>query len=118
MNEQRQTSRARVIYSGVVTFNDRRSTIECVVRNFSDDGARIEFKNAAMLPDEIKLFIPKKNRTYRARMVWAGTNTAGLKFNAQSRNEPFPLDMARRLRRCESERRDLQNRITQLRSEH
>ena len=118
MNEQRRASRARVIYSGVVTFNDQHSSIECVVRNFSDDGARIEFENTAMLPDEIKLFIPKKNRTYRARMVWAGTNTAGLAFTAQSRNEPFPLDMARRLRRCETERRNLQNRISQPRSEH
>ena len=117
MNEQRRASRTRVIYSGVVAFNDRLSTIECVVRNFSDDGVRVEFENPALLPDEIDLFIPKKNRTYRARMVWASENTAGLTFRSQSSNEPIQLDMARRLRRCESERRELQSRLTQLLSE-
>jgi hypothetical protein len=118
MIEQRQTLRSRVIYNGVVAFNERRSTIECIVRNFSDDGAKIEFENPALLPDEIDLLIPKKNRTFRAKMVWANANQAGLTFRSVSRNEPIALDMARRLRRCESERRELQSRIAQLLSEH
>ena len=118
MIEQRQTPRPRVIYTGVVAFNDHRSTIECVVRNFSDDGARIELENPALLPDEIDLFIPKKNRTFRARMVWAKAGQAGLTFRSRSRNEPIDLDMARRLQHCESERRELQGRIARLLSEH
>ncbi len=117
MIEQRQTLRQRVIYNGVVAFNERRSTIECVVRNFSDDGARIEFENPALLPDEIDLFIPKKNRAFRSKIVWANAGQAGLTFRSVSRNEPIGLDMARRLRRCESERRELQSRIAQLLSE-
>jgi hypothetical protein len=118
MIEQRQTSRSRVIYNGVVAFNERRSTIECVVRNFSDDGAKIEFENPALLPDEIDLFIAKKNRAFRAKLVWRQANQAGLTFRPASRNEPVPLDWARRLRLCESERRELQSRIAQLLSEH
>lgn len=118
MIEQRQSLRSRVIYNGVVAFNERRSTIECVVRNFSDDGARIDFENPALLPDEIDLFIPKKNRSFRATIVWANEDRAGLTFRRVSRNEPIGLDMARRLRRCESERRELQGRIARLLSEH
>lgn len=118
MIEQRQTLRPRVIYNGVVAFNERRSTIECVVRNFSDDGAKIEFENPALLPDEIDLFIAKKNRAFRAKIVWRGVNQAGLTFRSVSRNQPIPLDLARRLRLCETERRELQSRIDQLLSEH
>ena len=118
MIEHRQTLRSRVIYTGVVAFNERRSTIECVVRNFSDDGARIEFENPAMLPDEIDLFIPKKNRSFHAKIVWANAGQAGLTFRSVSRNEPISLEVARRLRHCESERRELQGRIAQLLSEH
>ena len=118
MIEQRQTLRSRVIYNGVVAFNERRSTIECIVRNFSDDGAKIEFENPALLPDEIDLLIPKKNCTFRAKMVSASSNQAGSTFRSVSRNEPIALDMARRLRRCEFERRELQSRIAQLLSEH
>jgi len=117
MIEQRRTLRSRVIYNGVIAFNERRSTLECVVRNFSEDGARIEFDNPAQLPDEIDLFIAKKSRTFRARIVWANANQAGLTFHPASRNGPVPLDWARRLRLCESERRELQSRIAQLLSE-
>jgi hypothetical protein len=118
MIEQRQTARARVIYNGVVAYNERRCTIDCVVRNFSDDGVKIEFENPALLPDEIDLFIAKKSRAFRAKMTWRNANQAGLTFRPISRNEPIPLDWARRLRLCEAERRELQSRIAQLLSEH
>jgi PilZ domain len=118
MIERRQNLRPRVIYSGVLAFNERRSTVECVVRNFSDGGARIELENPALLPEQIDLFIPKKNRSYRAAIVWANEGQAGLTFRPISPNPPVELDMARRLRRCESERRELQGRIAKLMSGH
>jgi PilZ domain len=118
MIEQRQTVRARVIYNGVIAYNERRSTIDCVVRNFSDDGVKIEFENPALLPDEIDLFIAKKNCAFRAKMIWRSPNQAGLTFRSVSRNQPIPMDWARRLRLCESEKRELQSRIAQLLSEH
>jgi hypothetical protein len=117
MIEQRQTLRSRVIYGAVIAFNERRSTIECIVRNFSDDGAKIEFENPALLPDEVDLFIAKKSRAFHAKMVWRQANAAGLAFDAVARNAPISLDWARRLRHYESERRELQSRIAQLLSE-
>jgi hypothetical protein len=118
MLDQRQTVRSRVIYGGIVAYNERRSTVSCVVRNYSQDGAKIEFENPALLPDEIDLFIAKKSCAFRAKMVWREARQAGLRFSSASRNDPIPLDWARRLRQCESERRELQNRIAQLLSEH
>jgi hypothetical protein len=117
MIERRQTLRSRVIYGGVIAFNERRSTIECIVRNFTEDGAKIEFENPALLPDEVDLLIAKKSRAFRAKMVWRQATTAGLAFDVGARNAPIPLDWARRLRLCESERRELQSRIAQLLSE-
>jgi hypothetical protein len=115
--ERRKTLRSRVIYHGRVTFHARLSTIDCVVRNFSDDGARIEFDNLALLPDEFDLFIAKKNRSFRARLAWRNINRAGLDFRPASRSDVIPLDWAQRLRRSEAERRKLQNRLAQLLSE-
>ena len=117
MIEQRQTLRSRVVYGGVITFNERRSTIECIVRNFSDDGAKIEFENPALLPDEVDLFIAKKSRAFHAKMVWRQATAAGLAFAVVSPNAPISLDWARRLRLCETERRELQSRIARLLSE-
>jgi len=118
MIERRQSTRARVIYGGVIAYNHRQSTVQCVVRNFSEDGAKVEFENPAVLPDVIDLLIAKKNRAFSAKIAWCQINEAGLSFKAVERDAPIPLDCARRLRACESERRELQNRITRLLSEH
>jgi hypothetical protein len=49
MIERRRS--ARVIYGGVVAYNGRQSTVDCMIRNFSPDGAKVEFHNPAVLPD-------------------------------------------------------------------
>jgi hypothetical protein len=118
MIERRQSARARVIYGGVIAYNQRQSTVECVVRNFSEDGAKVEFDNPAVLPDVVDLLIAKKDRAFTAKVVWRQINQAGLAFDTIRQNAPIPLDWARRLRASESERRELQNRIAKLLSEH
>lgn len=118
MIERRQNARTRVIYSGVIAYNDRVSTMDCVVRNFSEDGVKVEFDNTALLPDEVDLLIARKGRSFDAKIVWRRETEAGLAFRATGENRPVPLDWARRLRASEAERRKLQGRIAQLLSEH
>jgi hypothetical protein len=115
--ERRQSARARVIYGGVLAYNRRQSTIECVIRNFSEDGAKVEFDNPAALPDVIDLWIAKKDRAFTAKIAWRQANEAGLAFESVEQDAPIPLDWARRLRACEAERRELQGRIAKLLSE-
>jgi hypothetical protein len=117
MIERRQTARARVIYGGIIAYDERRSTMDCVIRNFTEDGVKVEFENTALLPDEIDLLIAKKSRSFDAKIVWRGKMEAGLTFRSTGENRPIPLDWARRLRVSESERRKLQGRIAQMLSE-
>jgi PilZ domain len=116
--ERRQTARARVIFHGRIVYHDRLSTIDCVVRNFSDDGVKIEFDNLALLPDEIDLFIAKKSRSFRAKLAWRCVNQAGLTFRPVAPTDVIPLDWARRLRCSEQERHKLQLKMAELLSEH
>ncbi len=118
MIERRQSARARVIYSGVIAYDERRATMDCVVRNYSEDGVKVEFDNAAPLPDEIDLLIARKSRAFHAKIVWRSDREAGLAFRSNRANHPIPLDWARRLRASESEQRKLKGRIAQLLSEH
>ncbi len=53
MLERRHHHRNRVFYGGHIAFNARNATLDCVVRNFSPRGAKIEFENSAMLPDQV-----------------------------------------------------------------
>ena len=103
---------------GLVAFNARNSTLDCVVRNFSRSGAKIEFENSTMLPDRVDFEIERKGLSCRARLVWRDRNAAGLVFSdAQETSDVIPLDLARKLRVTERTNRRLQSRLDQLLSE-
>ena len=119
MLERRQQSRSRVYYGGTVAFNARNSTLACVVRNFSRFGAKIEFENVALVPDDFDFEIDRKGICCSARMVWRDRFTAGLVFSGASETSGvIPLDWARKLRASERANRQLQSRLDQLRSKY
>jgi hypothetical protein len=114
MGERRLALRARTILGGVISFNKRRSTLDCNVRNFSTKGARVEFINSAVLPDEFDLTIARKEATFRARTVWRGEDTAGLVFLDEQTSSVVPLDWARKLKSLETKNKALRQRIADL----
>src|SRR4051812_49765467 len=75
--ERRQHPRNRVYYGGMVAFNARNSTLDCLVRNFSPRGAKIEFENSAILPDRVDFEVARRGLSCLARLVWRDQNTAG-----------------------------------------
>ena len=115
MVEKRKTVRARTLLGGVIAFNNRASTMDCQVRNLSSVGAKVTFTNTAVVPDQFDLMIARKERSFRARMVWRASNEAGIAFVSEyNQQAPVPLDWARRLRDCEAEKTALQRRIAEL----
>lgn len=119
MLDRGKTIRARVYYGGLIAFNARNSTMDCVVRNFSEFGAKVEFDNTALLPDEVDFVIRRRAIACQARIVWRRAGQAGFAFRHRTRsNASVPLDLALRLRASERARKELVRRIEQLRSEH
>jgi PilZ domain len=123
MLERRQFPRSRVYYGGMVAFNARNSTLACVVRNYSQRGAKIEFENSAALPDRIDFEIERRGLSWLARLAWRDRNAAGLVFSdvqypVQETSDVIPLEWARKLRASERANRRLQSRLDQLLSGH
>ena len=119
MPERRRTIRNRSYLGGVIAFNKRRSTMDCLVRNVSAEGAKVAFTGTAVLPDAFDLEVPQKERTFRARLVWRRENEAGIAFvgpGAEASAAPIPLDWARRLRDCEGRNATLRRRVEELSS--
>lgn len=115
MSERRTSLRARTILGGVISFNKRRSTLDCAVRNFSERGARLEFTNTAILPDQFDLTIARKDVTYRVRTVWRGEDTAGVVFiDEDEHGAVIPLDWARKLKALEARNAALRRRVAEL----
>lgn len=121
MQERRKSHRSRTYLGGRIAFNQRASTMDCLVRNLSSDGARVVFTNTLTVPDEFDLTITRKAESYRARMVWRqpgegdAPGEAGIVFlEPRAEAAPIPLDVARRLKKCEAERDALKRRVAQL----
>ncbi|MGH6711988.1 MAG: PilZ domain-containing protein [Bradyrhizobium sp.] len=119
MLERRQLPRSRVYYGGTVAFNARNSTLACVVRNFSPFGAKIEFENSDLVPDDVDFEIERKGISCSARLIWRDRFAAGLAFSAANEtSDVIPLDLARKLRDSERANRQLQARLDQHRSDY
>jgi hypothetical protein len=115
MIERRKSLRSRTYLGGTIAFNRRKSTMDCRVRNFSPDGAKVAFSNAASMPDQFDLSIGHTERSFRARMVWRGANEAGVAFVSEYEQAvPVPPEWAKRLRESEAEKAALRRRVSQL----
>jgi hypothetical protein len=119
MQDRRRMVRNRVYYGGLLAFNARRSTFACIVRNFSDFGAKIEFEGSPLLPDYLDFTIQRRDLACRARLVWRGQQQAGLVFaDLPQTSDVVSLDLARKLRHGERINKELRARLAQLLSGH
>ncbi|MCW5682039.1 MAG: PilZ domain-containing protein [Xanthobacteraceae bacterium] len=88
MLEQRQVLRHRTFLQGRVLYNGGRSSIDCIIRELTEEGARLVFSGSAPLPHTFELNIPNRDQTIRVEIVWNHGNEVGVKFapNAEAPN--------------------------------
>jgi PilZ domain len=113
MQDRRQGIREKVFLGGVAEFNQRGSTMDCVVRNINERGACVEIDEAARLPESMSLNIPRKGRSFLAKMIWRHANRVGLAFRTMMTDPPSD-DLDARLRRSQIKQRQLKARIKDL----
>ena len=113
MLNRRQSVRDKVLYRGVAEINERDSTMDCVVRDISEQGACVEFDQTVKLPEQMNLTVAGKGRSYLARLVWRQANKIGLAFRIMTSDTPFS-SLDDRLRKSEIKKRQLQRRIDEL----
>jgi len=80
MSESRTKTRKRCFLGARIQFNNRRSSFDCLVRDISVDGARLELASLESMPDEFDLVIPQQERQYRAKVMWRRNNICGVSF--------------------------------------
>src|SRR5262249_47709495 len=70
MDERRASRRHKSFLRGIVYFDKRRSETACLVRDLSEDGARIVLSQTITIPDVIELQIPQREQMVSARVQW------------------------------------------------
>lgn len=81
-NGARKTSRRRVLKGAVAAFNNRHSTIPCMVRDFSETGCRLSAEGSSNIPDTFELHVDLDGLIVDCRVVWRGSGDIGVKFTS------------------------------------
>lgn len=78
--ERRLWPRTRVLKKGRIVFNQRRSVIDCTIRNLSPAGAMLVVKSLIGIPDRFDLSIDSDAVSHAASVIWKRDNQLGVKF--------------------------------------
>lgn len=119
MGERRRTARQKSFLRGCVYFNKRRGSLDCLIRDISNEGARIIFSESVNVPDIVELYIPQKEQTVRARVQWRHGDEIGLAFPDALRATGGTSDdeLALRVAQLETEIASLRRVLKRLKSD-
>jgi hypothetical protein len=79
MIEKRIAPRRRVLKQGTITFRGGGG-FDCMVRNISISGARLDFANPVGLPRSFTLVIATEHLMRQCRAVWSSNQRVGVAF--------------------------------------
>lgn len=120
MPEQRTEPRKRTFLKGTLYFNNRLNSVECLIRDFSDHGARVQFSAPTSVPDAVELYIPARDQTLHGRVRWRKDEEIGLSFTADPGVYGQAVrsgDLAQRVEALERDVAKLHRMVTEIRSE-
>lgn len=83
-NPDRAAQRVRTLLLARIEFNGGATTVECTVRDLSDQGARLQVPGSAVLPPRFTVFVPKQGRRYDANLRWQRDGFVGVAFDPAS----------------------------------
>jgi hypothetical protein len=116
MTEQRNDQRQRSLLRGIVYFDGRPFAHECLVRDISDNGARIAFTDLPpATADRLELQVPIKALRHHCRVAWRGEQELGVAFLDGRQGDQSPQAMAERMARLEAELESLKQVVRALR---
>jgi hypothetical protein len=80
--EQRKSPRKRVLLGAKVVHSEGAYTVDCRIRDLSEDGARIVLGPGVVIPTRVVLVDTKNAMAYESEVVWLRPPEFGLKFLA------------------------------------
>lgn len=79
--ELRRDVRKRTFLKGRIVFNGGAASMDCLIRDMSESGARIELSETSTIPEVFDLYIQNKDATFRSTMCWRRGGEVGITFD-------------------------------------
>ena len=94
MLDRRASPRSKSFLQGRIYFNNRLSSVDCIIRDITETGARLKFGEPITVPETFELNIPNKQETLRAHLVWHHGTEIGIAFDIDRQAGPAGIDAA------------------------
>jgi hypothetical protein len=78
-SDKRHSSRRRVYKGAHISFHGLHATIDCVVKNYSESGARLAFETTVGVPNTFDL-VRDGSPSRNCRVVWRLSEEVGVIF--------------------------------------
>jgi hypothetical protein len=91
-SDRRRATRQKSFLRGCLHFNNRRSSLDCLIRDISASGARLIFSDTVTIPDVVDLYIPQKEQTLRSQVHWRHGDEIGVAFVHGAQSSGVPQD--------------------------
>lgn len=118
MENMRAAEQLRSFLRAQIVFNNRMSTIDCIIKNISTTGAKIALNETLTVPTEFDVYIPQKGRGHHARLVWRDKDAIGIEFTdmqTQATEAPATTsEVEMRLHELEIQNAELKARVRRL----
>jgi diguanylate cyclase (GGDEF)-like protein len=82
MREPNSTLSGRTFLAGKIISNFGASSIDCVVRRMSDEGATVDVESPVGIPSHFHLLIAEEGKPRPCKLAWQSERQLGLKFEA------------------------------------
>lgn len=116
MSNKRAFPRIRSLLGARIEFNHRNSTMNCVVREISAGGAKLEFSDSKSIPDSFDLVIPSKEQNFLVKVRWRQGNNVGVEFQPRAGTQAPQGERENSLLKLEYENAILRRQIAALAS--
>ncbi|MEO7224007.1 MAG: PilZ domain-containing protein [Devosia sp.] len=77
--ENRLLPRRNTMIVATIVYDNGRSRLDCVIRNLSDGGAKLEFATVRGIPQSFDLLVPG-HRAHHCRVAWRALKELGVQF--------------------------------------
>ena len=81
VDEPRRSVRKKLFLRGFIRTPKSNTSIDCMVRDLSEDGAKLRFRCTPPITDLFELHIPEKDAVLQSKLVWMNNCEAGVSFD-------------------------------------
>jgi PilZ domain len=122
MAERRTAARKKSFLQGRIYYNNQRSSVDCLVRDISKQGAKLVFSDAVAIPDLVELYLPGKDEVHRVKLQWRKGDEIGVGFGLtgaanQTEGDAPSAGVFGRVLKLEEECAMLKRKIVELRAQ-